>query len=70
MFGTLNYNTANSETQYVERSDGLTEHGRIFPAHFACDNCRAKKVEWTALVSLLVANTDAVSPQLKCDGQK
>ena len=41
----IELNTDNNETRYVERSDGQTEHGRIFPAHFACDNCRGKKVE-------------------------
>lgn len=65
IFSILNYNTDNDETQYVERSDGLTEHGRIFPAHFACDNCQAKKVERTTPTSTLVANILALNAMAK-----
>ena len=60
MFGTLHYNAGSNETQYVERSDGVAEHGGNATAHFACDNCRAKKVEWTAPVPILIANGDAL----------
>ncbi len=48
MFGTLHYNAGRNETQYVERSNGVVEHGGNTASHFACDNCRAKKVERTA----------------------
>lgn len=45
MFGTLHYNASRNEAQYVERSNGVVEHGGNAAAHFACDNCRAKKLK-------------------------
>ncbi|MCJ1470144.1 hypothetical protein MMC07_008789 [Pseudocyphellaria aurata] len=51
MFGTLHYNAGSDETQFVERSTGRIEEGGNAIAHFACDSCRAKKVERNALWS-------------------
>jgi len=45
MFGTLHFNTGSNETHFVERSTKGGEQGGSAVAHFACDNCRAKKVE-------------------------
>jgi len=51
MFGTLHYNASSNETQFVQRSVGGAEQGGNAMAHFACDSCRAKKVEPNALWS-------------------
>ncbi len=51
MFGTLHYNASSNETQFVERCTGGAEQGGNAMAHFACDSCRAKKVERNALWS-------------------
>ena len=60
MFGTLRYNPNSKDTQFVERSDGISELGGSVPPHAACESCRAKKVNFLESHNDDVANMETI----------
>jgi len=61
MFGTLHYNAGRNETQYVERSNGVVEHGGKTASHFQ------RRLSGSP-GSVAYSWTDETRFQLKCDG--